>query len=37
MTGTFKVAPTTAQPVYVSQHTAFSAGRELAILNGQVR
>jgi alpha-2-macroglobulin len=34
MTGTFKVAPATAQPLYAPQHTAFSAGNELEILDG---
>jgi uncharacterized protein YfaS (alpha-2-macroglobulin family) len=37
MAGTFKVAPATVQPVYASQHTAFSAGRELEIVDAHIR
>lgn len=37
MSGTFKVAPATAQPLYAPQHTTFSAGNELEILDGQLR
>jgi len=34
MTGTFNVAPATTRRFYAPQHTAFSAGSELEILDG---